>query len=105
MKIHENIYSTGELDNIEQAMVVKTDKGLVIGVGCSHPKMNHILDTSSQFGKIYGIIGGLNGFKKYNLFRNMQLICPTHCTQHIPEIRKHYPDQYVEGGVGRVIEI
>jgi 7,8-dihydropterin-6-yl-methyl-4-(beta-D-ribofuranosyl)aminobenzene 5'-phosphate synthase len=105
MKMQENIYSTGELDKIEQAMAVDTDKGLVIVVGCSHPKMEHILNTSSQFGEIYGIIGGLHGFKKYDLFKNMQLICPTHCTQHILEIKKRYPGHYVEGGAGRVIEV
>ena len=67
--------------------------------------MKHILDTAAQFGKLHGIIGGLHGFKEYELFSNMQLICPTHCTQHIPEIKKRYPEQYVEGGAGKVIEV
>jgi 7,8-dihydropterin-6-yl-methyl-4-(beta-D-ribofuranosyl)aminobenzene 5'-phosphate synthase len=104
-KIHENVYSTGELDNIEQAMAVTTPKGIVLVVGCSHPKMKHILDTASQFGSMYGIIGGLHGFNKYELFENLELICPTHCTQHIREIKHLYPEKYVEGGVGRIIEV
>ncbi|MCK4479872.1 MAG: MBL fold metallo-hydrolase, partial [Candidatus Lokiarchaeota archaeon] len=41
-------------------IAVKTDKGIVLIVGCSHPKMAHILDAVQQFGKIYGIIGGLH---------------------------------------------
>ena len=105
MKLHENFYSTGELDHIEQSLAVQTDKGLVLIVGCSHPKMKHILSAASQFGTLYGIIGGLHGFDKFDLFSDMELICPTHCTQHIAEIKRLYPEQYIEGGAGRVIEI
>jgi 7,8-dihydropterin-6-yl-methyl-4-(beta-D-ribofuranosyl)aminobenzene 5'-phosphate synthase len=105
MKIHENVFSTGELDNIEQTMVIRTVKGAVLIAGCSHPEMEHILKTAAQFGKPYGIIGGLHGFNQYELFKDFGLICPTHCTQHIQEIKSLYPDKYVEGGAGRVIEI
>jgi len=104
-KLHENVYTTGELDHIEQSMAISTPKGIVVVVGCSHPKMKHILDTALQFGSIYGIIGGLHGFNEYELFENLELICPTHCTQHIQEIKHLYPDKYVEGGVGKIIEI
>jgi 7,8-dihydropterin-6-yl-methyl-4-(beta-D-ribofuranosyl)aminobenzene 5'-phosphate synthase len=36
LTIHENVFSTGELDHIEQSMAVKIDKGIVIiaGVVC-----------------------------------------------------------------------
>ena len=105
LKIHENVFSTGELDNIEQTMVVKTDKGTVLIAGCSHPEMEHILEAASQFGKPYGIIGGLHGFNQYGLFKGFGLISPTHCTQHKQEIKSLYPKKYVEGGAGRVIEI
>lgn len=105
MKLHENIFSTGELDHIEQSMAVKTDKGLVLMAGCSHPKMKHILNAASAFGEIYAIIGGLHGFNQYGLFKDLSLICPTHCTQHIAEIKSLYPDKYVEGGAGKIIEI
>ena len=104
-KIHENVFSTGELDGIEQSMAVKTEKGIVVIDGCSHPYMGHILDTARQFGKIYGIIGGLHGFSEFELFRDLQLICPTHCTQHKAELKRLYPQQYIEGGAGRIIEI
>ncbi|MCK4329989.1 MBL fold metallo-hydrolase [candidate division WOR-3 bacterium] len=104
LKIHENVFSTGELDHIEQSMAVKIDKGIVLIVGCSHPKMAHILDAGSQFGKAYAIIGGLHGFREYDLFKDLELICPTHCTQHKAEIRSLYSEKYIEGGVGRIIE-
>jgi 7,8-dihydropterin-6-yl-methyl-4-(beta-D-ribofuranosyl)aminobenzene 5'-phosphate synthase len=35
----------------------------------------------------------------------MGLVCATHCTQHIPEIRSLYPEIFVEGGAGRLIEL
>ena len=105
MELHENVFSTGELDHIEQSLVVKTDKGVVIVVGCSHPKMTHILEAAAQFGKPFAIIGGLHGFSEYSLFNKLELICPTHCTQHQDEIMSLYPKKYVEGGVGKTIEI
>ena len=104
-KIHDNVFSTGELDGIEQSMAVKTEKGIVLLVGCSHPRMTHILGTAAQFGKVYAIIGGLHGFNEYELFKEMNVICATHCTQHKTEIKSLYPEKYVEGGAGKVITL
>ena len=103
-KLYEGIYSTGELDGIEQSLCVETEKGIVIIVGCSHPKMEHILKAASQFGKVYGIIGGLHGTKPESL-KGLDLICPTHCTQYKSEIKILYPEKYIEGGAGKIIEI
>jgi len=104
-KIHENVYSTGELDGIEQSLAIKTKKGMVLIVGCSHPYMGHILDVASQFGKVYAIIGGMHGFSEFDLFKDLELVCPTHCTQHKAELKKLYPQKYIEGGAGRIISI
>jgi len=104
-KIHENLFSTGELDGIEQSMGIITDKGVVVIDGCSHPYMGHILDAARQFGRIYGIIGGLHGFSEFGLFQDLELVCPTHCTQHKAELKELYPQKYIEGGAGRIIEI
>lgn len=105
LELHENIYSTGELRNIEQSLIVKTDKGLVIIVGCSHPGIKLILETAKQFGEPYALIGGFHGFNKYELLEPLTIVCPTHCTQHIKEIKKRFPEKYIEGGAGKVIEI
>jgi 7,8-dihydropterin-6-yl-methyl-4-(beta-D-ribofuranosyl)aminobenzene 5'-phosphate synthase len=105
MKIHEEVFSTGELEHIEQSMAVRTDKGIAVITGCSHPRMEHILDAASQFGNLYAVIGGLHGFHEYELFKDLALICPTHCTMHKNEIKKRYPEKYIEAGAGRVIEI
>jgi 7,8-dihydropterin-6-yl-methyl-4-(beta-D-ribofuranosyl)aminobenzene 5'-phosphate synthase len=104
-KIHESVFSTGELEGIEQSMGVITKKGIVLIVGCSHPDMGHILNAARPFGKIYGIIGGMHGFSEFELFRDLELICPTHCTQHKAELKRLYPQKYLEGGAGRIIEI
>jgi len=103
-KLYEGICSTGELDGIEQSLCVETGKGIVIIVGCSHPRMEHILKTASKFGKVYGIIGGLHGTNPESL-KELDLICPTHCTQYKSEIKSLYPEKYIEGGAGKVIEI
>jgi len=104
-KIHENIFSSGELKGIEQSLVVKTQKGLAVIVGCSHPGVKNILKAASQFGKPYAIIGGLHGFSDFNLVKDLEFICPTHCTQFKSKIELLYPKKYVRGGVGKVIEI
>ena len=103
-KLYEGIYSTGELEGIEQSLCIGTEKGIVILVGCSHPKMESIIKTASKFGKVYGIIGGLHSTKPESL-KDLDLICPTHCTQYKAEIKSLYPEKYVEGGAGKIIDL
>jgi len=102
-KIHDGVFSTGELDGIEQSLAVETERGIVIITGCSHPPMDQILESASRFGQPYGIIGGLHGTKPESL-DGLGLICATHCTQRKKEIESRFPDEYIEGGAGRVIE-
>ena len=115
LQIHENIFSTGELKGIEQSLVVKTSKGLVVIVGCSHPGVGNILEAASSLGskssssgtnsKIYALIGGLHGFREFELLKDLELVCPCHCTQYKSEIRRLYPEKCPECGAGKVIEI
>ncbi|MCK4607215.1 MAG: MBL fold metallo-hydrolase [candidate division Zixibacteria bacterium] len=104
-QLHEHFYTTGLLDDMEQSLAVRTEKGLVVVVGCSHPGVENILKAVTRFGTPYMLVGGLHGFNKFELIEKLQLVCPTHCTQHIPEIRSLYPDKYTPGGAGTVIEI
>ncbi len=105
LKISENIFSTGELKGIEQSLMINTEKGIVVIVGCSHPGVNVILNVVSQFGKIIALIGGLHGFSRFNLINELHYICPAHCTQHKLKIEALYPLKYIKGGVGRVITL
>jgi len=103
--IHEHIFSTGELGNIEQSLVIETNKGLVIIAGCSHPGVRNILRAASQFGKPYALVGGLHGFNEFELIEDLEWICPVHCTRFKSEIKALYPRKYITGGAGRVIEL
>jgi 7,8-dihydropterin-6-yl-methyl-4-(beta-D-ribofuranosyl)aminobenzene 5'-phosphate synthase len=105
LKIHENIFSTGELKGIEQSLVVKIEAGLVVIVGCSHPGVKTILEATYQFGKVVALIGGLHGFHDFDLIKNLDIICPTHCTRHKSKIKAIYPTKYIIGGAGKILEI
>ncbi|MFX1284221.1 MAG: MBL fold metallo-hydrolase [Promethearchaeota archaeon] len=105
LKISENIFSTGELKGIEQSLMINTEKGIVVIVGCSHPGVNAILNVVSQFGNIMALIGGLHGFNRFDLIKELQYICPAHCTKHKLKIKALYPLKYIKGGVGRVITL
>lgn len=103
--IHEDIFLTGWLNNQEQSLAIKTEKGVVVIVGCSHPGVGKILEAGARFGEIYGIIGGLHGFKEFEQLQNLELICACHCTRYREKIRKKFPDKWAEGGAGREITI
>ena len=103
--IFPGFFTTGELDSIEQTLAVETEKGLLLVAGCSHPAMDQIISTAQTFGPVYGIVGGLHGFDQYELFEDMGLICPTHCTQHIDEIKKRFAHAFIRGGAGKVIQV
>jgi 7,8-dihydropterin-6-yl-methyl-4-(beta-D-ribofuranosyl)aminobenzene 5'-phosphate synthase len=99
------LHTPGPLGGIEQSLVMPTDAGVVVVVGCSHPGVGQILEAASTNGRPYALIGGLHGFDDYPRLAGLNLICPTHCTQHIDEIKSHYPEVYVPGGAGAVIEV
>jgi 7,8-dihydropterin-6-yl-methyl-4-(beta-D-ribofuranosyl)aminobenzene 5'-phosphate synthase len=102
--------STGELPGVEiqslseQSLVVKTEKGLAVIVGCSHPGVGTILKAASRFGPVAALIGGLHGFQEYEVLEDLALICPCHCTKQQAEILKRYPETAISGGAGRVLE-
>lgn len=103
-EIHKDIFSTGELQLIEQTLIINTTNGLAIIAGCSHPGVKNILKAAAGFGKPAVLIGGLHDFDKFELVRDLLFICPTHCTRHIEEIKSLYPEKYIPGGAGKVLE-
>ncbi|MCD6414503.1 MAG: MBL fold metallo-hydrolase [Candidatus Diapherotrites archaeon] len=104
-KLHTNVFSTGELAGIEQSLVLKTKKGLVVLVGCSHPGVDKILEAASAFGKPYALVGGFHDFHDFDVLNGLKVICPIHCTRYKDEIKEAYPKRYVEGGAGRILEL
>lgn len=101
----DGFHSTGLLANIEQALLVELDRGLAVIAGCSHPGVGAILKAAADVGTPFALIGGLHGFDEFDLIEHLDLVCATHCTEHIAEIKSRYPDTYLEGGAGRVIEL
>lgn len=100
LQISDDVLSTGELKNMEQSLAVKTNRGIVVVTGCSHPGVGIILDAASSLGEIYGIIGGLHGFLDFSRLDGLSLICPCHCTRYKEELEHRFPEQYIGCGVG-----
>ncbi len=113
IELEDNIYTTGKMDiNIfEQSLLLKTDKGIVVIVGCSHPGLDQILTKAKELGQIYALIGGfhrwyknnedINIFKKYNIKK----IYPLHCSIKKELIKEHYKQNTKLLYTGDVIEI
>ena len=105
IQICEDVFSTGELNNIEQSLALKTDKGILVIVGCSHPGVGNILDAASNFGNVYGIVGGFHEFCDLTRLNGLSLICPCHCTQYKSEILQLFPQQCLKCGAGLVLNL
>jgi 7,8-dihydropterin-6-yl-methyl-4-(beta-D-ribofuranosyl)aminobenzene 5'-phosphate synthase len=122
--IDKDIYTTGKIDGKylfqpmpEQALIVKTPKGLVILTGCAHPGIIKMLEAAQQriHEKIYLVIGGFHLMGKrrktiqgiINKFRELgvEKAAATHCTGKtaIKLFKEEYKDNFVEVRVGEVI--
>ena len=106
-EISEGLFTTGELGRFtkEQSLIVKTDKGLTVITGCSHPGLENILKVASRFGDIYGVVGGFHGFRKLEALKGIELIVPCHCTVRKKEILALYPRTSIKCSAGCRIEI
>jgi len=100
----DGIFSTGELSGIEQSLVVVEKGKAVVVVGCSHSGVGKILSTARKFAPVKALVGGLHGFDRFELLEELERVVPTHCTQFKEEIKSLYPEKYLEGGAGRVLE-
>ena len=105
MQIREDIFSTGELEGIEQSLALKTEKGIFVVTGCAHPAMRNILGAAAKFGKLYGIAGGFHGFHDFKLFEGLSIICPCHCTQYKREILNLFPGKALQCGAGLELKL
>jgi 7,8-dihydropterin-6-yl-methyl-4-(beta-D-ribofuranosyl)aminobenzene 5'-phosphate synthase len=105
-EITTNIYTTGLIKNDpdEQSLILKTPKGIIVIVGCSHPGVDKILDIAKKYGKIYAIIGGFHDFSDFEILKDIKLIGACHCTKYKEKIKEKYPEQFREIKSGDVIE-
>lgn len=121
-EIIKNIYTTGSLgDSIkEQSLIINTGKGLVIITGCAHPGVVNIIEKTKEMfpdENIYLVLGGfhLSGVSDSELktiikgFRELgvQKTAPCHCSgDRCRELfKEEYGDNFIENGVGKVINI
>lgn len=106
-EISEGLFTTGELGRFtkEQSLIVKTENGLTVITGCSHPGLVKILEEASRFGDVYGVVGGFHGFSELEALEDMGLIVPCHCTVRKKEILDLYPETSMECSAGCKIMI
>jgi len=114
-------WSSGPLGDgiIEQALILDTAQGLVVITGCAHPGIVCIAETAGRLtGKrIHLLMGGfhLKGADRAEIQAiiarlralRVEKVAPSHCTGDaaITEFRKAWGKDFVEGGLGAVIEV
>lgn len=64
-----------------------------------------ILQSASRHGKIRALVGGLHGLRDFARVRNLELICPTHCTKYMAELAVVCGASCMDGGEGTTIEL
>jgi 7,8-dihydropterin-6-yl-methyl-4-(beta-D-ribofuranosyl)aminobenzene 5'-phosphate synthase len=119
--IAEGVLTTGEMGtNIpEQALILRTDHGMVILTGCAHPGIVQIVEQAIMLTNdpVYLVMGGfhlggastsqiasiVDKFKKLGV----EKVAPSHCTgdQAMNMFRDEYGDDFIESGVGFTIVI
>ncbi|QZY56935.1 MBL fold metallo-hydrolase [Crassaminicella profunda] len=113
----ENEYLLDRFED-EITLVVDTDKGLVILLGCSHPGLLNIIDTiAKRTGKnIYGIIGGTHlveadeeridkTIEKLKE-KNIKIIGVSHCTgEKAVQSFKEKCDDFFVNCTGTILEV
>ena len=105
LEIGDGIRSTGELESVEQSLLIEMEGGVAVIVGCSHSGVVNILRAAESAGKPRALIGGLHRFNQFDVLAGLGLICATHCTAHKDEIQRRYPDTWTDGGAGQIIEL
>lgn len=117
LKDGENYFIDEFVDEI--ALGIKTSKGLVVIVGCSHVGVVNILKTIQERTKlpIYAVIGGTHLIRAneerirntIQAFQDMgiQLVAVSHCTGDVAVemIEEKMPQQFVYNNTGNIIEI
>jgi len=121
-EISEEIFSTGELGDLikEQSLILNSEKGLIIITGCAHPGILNTIEKAKEMfpeEKIYLVLGGfhLTGASDYRLnsiidrFKELEVqkVAPCHCSgDRCRELfKKEYKENFIENGVGKIIEI
>ena len=119
--ISQGMYTTGAMGGgiREQALIIRTSKGLVIVTGCAHPGIVQIVEKAKEMfdEPVYLVMGGfhlgdksdhqLNGI--ITAFRDLgvQKVAPCHCTgdKAIARFKAEYGEDFIQVGAGSVIVV
>lgn len=121
LEIFPGMHTTGVLGTgiREQGLLVETPEGLVVITGCAHPGIVRMVERSVKIveDEVSLVVGGFHlgdasessiaGIIDDLRELGVQRVCPTHCTgeQAIHMFAEAYGDDYVEGGVGKLITV
>jgi 7,8-dihydropterin-6-yl-methyl-4-(beta-D-ribofuranosyl)aminobenzene 5'-phosphate synthase len=119
--IAEGLLTTGEMGRniLEQALVIRTEPGLVVITGCAHPGVIAILEQALEMydEPIRLVLGGFHLGSKSKAeivsvledFRRIGVehVAPCHCTgaQAISMFAAEYGEDFIQAGVGRVVRL
>jgi len=119
VRLFDGFYSTGVMHPIgEQSLVIDEGEFGIVVVGCSHPGITNIVKRAKDIlnKPILYAIGGFHLMRSsedeiIEIVKEMknlgvEYVTPTHCSGDLAiEIFKaEYGENYIPGGVGRVIE-
>lgn len=121
-EVLQNLFSLGEIQGEipEQPLIIRSPKGLIVITGCAHPGIVNILEKTKNVFPSENIYLAMGGFHLYrsseleiknliNTFSNMKIksVAPSHCTGNtaLRLFQEVYNNNYIEVGVGKVIEI
>ncbi|MBL0714947.1 MAG: hypothetical protein JJV98_14740 [Desulfosarcina sp.] len=118
--IAKSALSTGAMGRVvisEQGLIVLTNRGLILIVGCAHPGIVEMVERARRLTQmdVLLVLGGLHLLNTYALaveeivarLKNMgvKYVAPTHCTGTASRriMAAGYGKYYLDCGVGRVI--
>jgi 7,8-dihydropterin-6-yl-methyl-4-(beta-D-ribofuranosyl)aminobenzene 5'-phosphate synthase len=117
----DSVYSTGEMNHgiKEQALIVDSPRGLVVITGCAHPNVADMVEQAQAYlGKnTYLLMGGfhlggrtdaeIRAVIKRLKALGVRKVAPSHCTgdNAIRLFRDAWQDDFIEGGLGAIIEV
>lgn len=120
-RLFTGVYSTGPLGEglVEQALILDTEKGLVVVTGCAHPGIVHVAETATRLAgkRIHLLVGGFHLMRESDAeidaivarlrALGVEKVAPSHCTGEaaIARFRQTWAEDFVAGGLGAVIRV
>ena len=115
------VHTTGEMGRSvkEQSLILDTPRGLVLITGCAHPHIDKIAAAAHKYlhKDIYLLMGGfhlldqsdseIKTIIKELKTLGVEKVAPSHCTgeKAMTLFRQAWQDDFIEGGLGAVIDI